>query len=339
MLFSTAYTRLLAHELGLDEAAWAGLLAGTRLPASLLQDSDAFISFHEQTTIIRNALALSTSPGLGLRFGSRLHMIAHGPLGVAASSAPNVGAGLDVMMRYQATRAQFVSLTLHRRPQLTVRLEPHLAMDAVGIFLMEAMVASFRCSTDFLLGQMGVTLAYHFAYPAPNHSALYPRYLQGACTFDQPHTSIQLPDDIIDKRSLFADSELHRQSLQQCQRIDQELKRQQRLSDQIRKRIRQMQFQCSLDDIAEQLNMCPRTLIRRLKKEETAFRDIVEHELQRAATDYLLQSDYTVEAIGRLLGYRQPANFRRAFQRWQGMSPSEYRLAQNHPVSVKAGEN
>lgn len=328
MLFSTAYTRLLAHELGLEEHDWGGLLADTQVPVSLLQDSEAFLSLHEQKVIIRNALALSSRPGLGLRLGSKLHLIAHGPLGVAASSAPNVGAGLDVMLRFQSTRAQFVTLSLHRKPGLSVRLAPHLALDPVGIFLMEAMVASFRCSTDFLLGETGLLQRYCFGFPAPAHADLYGQYLQGECEFDQPHTEIPLPHDILHKRSLFADSELHRQSLQHCQRIEQELKQQQCLGDQIRKRIRQQQFQCRLEDIAEQFNMCPRTLIRRLKREDTSFRDILDQELKAAATEHLQYSNFSVETIAGLLGYQQPVNFRRAFQRWFGMSPSEYRQQQ-----------
>lgn len=330
MLFSTAYTRLLAHELGMDEQAWPQLLTDTQLPLALLQDSEAFISLREQKTIIRNALQLARAPGLGLQLGSKLHLIAHGPLGIAASTAPDVGAGLDVMMRFQSTRAQFVTLTLLQQPQLRVRLVPHLGMDPVGIFLMEAMAASFRYATDFLLGQNGLLQHYAFAFPAPDHAHLYAEYLQGECHFSQPHTEIILPPDILHKRSLFSDAELHRHSLQQCQRIEQELKQQQRLSDQIRKRIRQNQFQCALDDIAEQFNMCPRTLIRRLKREGTSFRDLMEQEQKAAATDYLQHSDYTVETIANLLGYQQAVNFRRAFQRWFGMLPSEYRHTLKH---------
>lgn len=325
MLFSTAYSRLLAHELGLEEGHWPHLLAGTSLSPALLRDGDAFISLPEQKKIIANALDMATAPGLGLRLGSKLHLIAHGPLGIAASSAPNVGAGLDVMMRFQTTRAQFVTLVLQRQPQLHVRLIPHLDMDPVGIFLMEAMAASFRCSTDFLLGQSGMLQEYAFAFPAPRHAELYADFLQGECRFDQPQTAIRLPAGILDKRSLFADAELHRQALQQCQRIEQELKQQQCLADQIRKRIRQQQFRCSLEDMAEQFNMCPRTLIRRLKKEDTAFRDILEQELQAAAREYLRDSTLPVDTIAQLLGYQQTVNFRRACQRWFAQSPSQFR--------------
>lgn len=325
MLFSTAYSRLLAHELGLEELDWPHLLTGTALSPGLLRDGDAFISLPEQKRIIANALVMAPEPGLGLRLGSKLHLIAHGPLGVAASSAPDIEAGLDVMMRFQATRAQFVTLALLRQPQLHMRLIPHLQMDEVGIFLMEAMAASVRCATESLLGQSGVLKRFEFSYPPPPHAAIYAQTLMAECHFNRPHIAIPFPADLLQKRSLFADPELHRQSLQQCLRIEQEIKQQQCLSDQIRKRIRQQQFRCTLEDIAGQFNMCPRTLIRRLKRENTAFRDIFEQELQSATVEYLQDASLPVDAVAQLLGYQQTVNFRRACQRWFAMTPSELR--------------
>lgn len=326
MLFSAAYTRMLAHELALDEANWSRLLTGTSLPVAALTGNDSFISLRDQQTIIRNALDLSGQPGLGLRLGSRLHMIAHGPLGVAASSAPSVAAGFDVMVRFQAIRAQFATVLLHQSASgLHLRLTPHVELDPVGLFLIEALTASFRCSVDFILGQAPCTSRYAFEYPAPAHADLYCEVLKGECHFSQPCTEILLPPDMLQRRSLFADNELHRQSLQQCQMIEQDLKRNQRLADQIRKRIRQDQYNCSLEAMAEQFNVCPRTLIRRLKQEETSFSQIMEQELQSAAREYLRNPALSIDSISLLLGYGNTVNFRRAFQRWFGMPPGEYR--------------
>lgn len=326
MLFSAAYSRLLAHELALDEKDWGRLLEGTSLPATALGSNEHFISLQDQQRIIRNALAISTQPGLGLRLGSKLHLIAHGPLGVAASSAPSVAAGFDVLIRFQGIRAQFATVLMHPSATgLHVRLTPHVELDPVGLFLIEALTASFRCSVEFILGQARCNTRYAFEYPAPGHADLYDELLQGECLFNQPHTEIVLPADMLQRRSLFADDELHRQSLLQCQMIEQDLKRNLRLADQIRKRIRQDRYNCSLESMAEQFNVCPRTLIRKLKQEDTSFSQIMEQELQAAAVEHLRDASLTVDAVSTLLGYQNVVNFRRAFQRWFGVPPGEYR--------------
>jgi len=45
------------------------------------------------------------------------------------------------------------------------------------------------------------------------------------------------------------------------------------------------------------------------------------------ASEHLQRGQLTVQEVAYLLGYTDLANFRRAFRRWQGMSPSDYRAA------------
>lgn len=52
----------------------------------------------------------------------------------------------------------------------------------------------------------------------------------------------------------------------------------------------------------------------------------VEHPLEALRPgQYLRETDYSVEAIAEELGYRDTANFRRAFRKSEGCSPIEYR--------------
>jgi AraC family transcriptional regulator len=43
----------------------------------------------------------------------------------------------------------------------------------------------------------------------------------------------------------------------------------------------------------------------------------------------LTQTDATAAEIGNVVGYSDPSHFARAFRRFTGMSPGEYRLAQD----------
>ncbi|MEC8429311.1 MAG: helix-turn-helix transcriptional regulator, partial [Pseudomonadota bacterium] len=80
-----------------------------------------------------------------------------------------------------------------------------------------------------------------------------------------------------------------------------------------------------LGELAERMHVTSRTLIRRLKRDGTTYKQILEQLRRRYATELLLRTDLTAAAISELLGYGEPANFGRAFRRWYGTSPNQWR--------------
>lgn len=79
--------------------------------------------------------------------------------------------------------------------------------------------------------------------------------------------------------------------------------------------------------LAIALNMSERTLARRLADQGYTFTGLVEEVRIHLARDYLRQSRFTVTDVAFLLGFSDQSNFARAFKRWTGLSPSEFRLA------------
>lgn len=79
------------------------------------------------------------------------------------------------------------------------------------------------------------------------------------------------------------------------------------------------------EKIARQLNMSPRTLQSRLARLHTSFQAILDQTRQELANNYLKSSKTSIIEIAYLLGFEGPSSFTRAFKRWQGVSPSEYR--------------
>jgi len=78
--------------------------------------------------------------------------------------------------------------------------------------------------------------------------------------------------------------------------------------------------------VAGRLNMSERSLRRKLNAESVSFRTLFEEVRDLLATEYLAKTDLTVAEIAHLLSYSETVNFRRAFMRWNGITPSEYRL-------------
>lgn len=81
----------------------------------------------------------------------------------------------------------------------------------------------------------------------------------------------------------------------------------------------------SIDLAAEIAGMSVRSFQRRLRMESLTYTRMVEQVRFDAAIDYLQNPNAKIIEIALELGYQDPANFTRAFKRWTGISPNEYR--------------
>jgi AraC-like DNA-binding protein len=79
------------------------------------------------------------------------------------------------------------------------------------------------------------------------------------------------------------------------------------------------------DTVASRLYRSTSTLQRQLSAEGTSYRDILETTRRSLAEKYLRDGDYTQAEIAYMVGFSDQSNFARAFKRWTGMSPGQYR--------------
>jgi AraC-like DNA-binding protein len=83
----------------------------------------------------------------------------------------------------------------------------------------------------------------------------------------------------------------------------------------------------SFDKVANQLNMSPSTLRRKLRAENTSFRQLIDELRMNVAIKYLRDTEMTVESISDALGFSEASNFRQAFRRWTKVAPHQLREA------------
>ena len=81
----------------------------------------------------------------------------------------------------------------------------------------------------------------------------------------------------------------------------------------------------SKETIAKKLAVSVRTLHNRLADEGMSYQEILDETRQKLAQQYLRQSQHTVGDVAFLLGFSDFSNFSRAFKRWTGKTPSDYR--------------
>ena len=85
----------------------------------------------------------------------------------------------------------------------------------------------------------------------------------------------------------------------------------------------------SEEDIARDLNMSRRSLQRRLAEVDAGYQSLVDDTRRDMALRYIQDPAKSASDITFLLGYSQQSVFTRAFRRWTGMSPSEYRSSKS----------
>ncbi len=78
-------------------------------------------------------------------------------------------------------------------------------------------------------------------------------------------------------------------------------------------------------EAAQRLGMTARTLQRRLQDEALGFTALVDEARLQLARRYLADESLSISEVSFALGYSEPSAFTRAFKRWSGSAPAEYR--------------
>ena len=168
-----------------------------------------------------------------------------------------------------------------------------------------------------------------FRYSRPPHWACYKTAFSGPVTFNCEHNEVFLPARLLDTPVKTANRSEHVVFHQQCEEMLRGLKSVEKTTTAVRQ-----QLMASAGDfldiaqVAERLHVSERTLRRRLESESTSFRTTFDEVRDLLARKYLAGTDLTVAEIAHLLDYSETVNFRRAFVRWNGVTPSQWRQQQ-----------
>lgn len=82
---------------------------------------------------------------------------------------------------------------------------------------------------------------------------------------------------------------------------------------------------CSIERCAEKIGMSVRTLQSRLSEEGAKFSELVEAQRETLAKAHLAEGRLSLDEIADRLGYGEQTSFGRAFKRWTGMTPQQFR--------------
>lgn len=85
---------------------------------------------------------------------------------------------------------------------------------------------------------------------------------------------------------------------------------------------------CTIERCARKMDVSVRTLQAKLSDANLSFSELLEEQRVSLAKDYLHQKQHSLDDVAALLGYSEQSSFGRAFKRWTGLTPKQYRQQQ-----------
>ena len=264
---------------------------------------------------------------------SVLHIATHGAIGVAAYTSSTLGEAISTIARYYSIRGQFIDIQLDSTANdIIIKLLLRTECNDVGMFLLEAFLASAQTGIEFITGHPLQEGRLILNYPPPPHAKLYHNCFHQPIQFDGDETALILPITLLNTPSLYADPVAKLHAEQQCEQQFNALQQNPGpLSLRITALLRHHPGRLwTMQEVADVLHLSTRTLMRHLKEEGASYQELQDAELSRQAGIHLQDRRHTTESLATALGYSDTSGFRRAFYRWFGMSLKDYLAA--HPA-------
>lgn len=304
------------------------LLTAAGMPSSLLDAAEARIPEREAQRLVDIALERTGDDALGLRWGERLTIDSFAPVSYLIAHAETLRAGLHSMTQFQSLltdRASYravasgegVSLQCLLRPEQSPRLQRFMAELAVCGFLYIVRGFHPRWWPDRVC----------FEYAAPSYREEYARVFRGAACFEQPSTGIDIASELLDARAFHKDEGLHVALRELAE------KRLERSSQRPSYALRVRQYLVQRSQMADRdmtgaarsLGLSVRSLRRRLTEEGSSYSDVERDAFEVLARRFLVEQTLTIQQTAYALGFRSTTGFHRAFKRFIGMTPKEFR--------------
>lgn len=326
-LVRMAYQGLINLDVDADE-----VLRRCGLDPAQLYKPNLRTHFSAQPLFWHAAVELSGDPCIGLHLGEHMPVYKGQILEYLLLSSTTFGDGLKRVLSYQRliSDAMHGQITESPTPFLTnyfsehQYLTPHLA---------EAMVVSLIRFLRSVSDDKFTPTKIFFTHDAQTNTTEYERVFQCPVEFGDKQFKLYFEPQILSYRSPYAEPELlsmHMQSADQHM----EILEKRDLIHEVRNQVGALleSGDISLEQISKQLNISPRQLRHQLNLAGTSLQRIINHYRKSLSKQLLSQTDESISEIVYLTGFSEPSTFYRAFKRWEGITPIEYRQIHNNNV-------
>jgi AraC-like DNA-binding protein len=325
-----AYVRR-ARAYGLDATQQ---LTALRVDPAALNSPDARVPLATFDAIAVWAMQASRDPQFGLRVVEDVSLQSDDWAMYLLTRSPNLGRALEAIVRFSRLTGDGVELRFTNGPTASLAIEvvdaaqrPQRAVRCT----LQAWCALLARVGRVLIRPSSPPLAVELPFDDREAVGEYQRVFGVVPQFGAAQARVSWSAEALTRPAVAGDAALHKLLERHAQNIVQDLPDVDDLLAQVRGAIVELvsDGEVTLERVAKRLRTSPRTLQRRLHRDDRQFRDVVEDVRKMLALQYLRESTLSVDQTAYLLGFSTSSAFGRAFRRWHGCSPGQHRAAQS----------
>ena len=296
------------------------------LDPALFDNPENSISFIKTGKLL-NLCAKSTGiPHFGLLVGQHAGPDSLGRLSEFAIHSPDAGSALKNMILHLSIhdRGSIPSLST-KDGTATVEYSIYLPLQGGSSQISMIALTNICNVMRALCGDTWSPSQVLFTHAEPEDIHPYASIFDAPIRFNADMNAIIFPEHWLKKRIPGANAAQYHQLVEELTTIES------RAAIDLIEQIRSLLYplvvsgNCTEEHLAQMLSLHPRTLNRRLKERDTTFRRLLAECRYEISKRLLEESDISIIRISAILGYADQSIFTRAFHRWSGVSPKEWR--------------
>jgi len=329
-IYPAAKIAIIVDALAAEGVPLADALQRTFLSPSELRSPTTQVSVNQVIESYRNAIRLSHAPHFAFETGLKAHVSSYGMYGFAILSSMNFRETMQFAVKYHQLATPLVRLQFHEAAGLadwTIDPLPHPAIDArLFRFIVEMQFGVHVSLHRDVMGSGFYPSALEVTFAAPEPEDQYARVLGCRVAFGQPRNRFHFDAAWLHGAPQFGNEITYASVLALCDDLHDRLQNRIGVAGKVRSfLLATLGRNTSLEHVAAHLGVPVRTLRRKLRDEETSFRDLFDQLRAEVAIKYLRDTQMTIDDIAHALGFSETSNFRHAFRRWNHASPHEVR--------------
>ncbi len=304
------------------------LYEAVKLDPTVLLDPDNRIPFAQLVALYEKAAELTGDDNFGLHLGESIHPSAFDVVGYSALNSPTIGAAFKRVSRYHSIWTDGAYFTLESSGDTSsivyryadTSISEH-RQDSEMTLATVATLCRNIASPDF------APSAIEFQHDAPADISEHLRLFRCPVRFSAPSNRFTFASSLLSLPIAKADASLCAVLDRHAEEMLAKYPPRDSLVDQVQSIIAS-EFRGgdpSLERVADQLSLTPRTLQRKLHELGTSHNELLDQMRRQLAMRYLREPEMAICEVAYLLGFSESSSFHRAFKRWTGVTPREFR--------------
>lgn len=292
-----------------------------------LADRDTRVSASATMRALAHLVEILGDPTIGLQAGINVDQGDFDVLEYAARSTSNFGDAIGLMMRYLRVMNDAAEPSIVAEGDLVCwRYRPGFNLvypPATNDFIVASGIAFSRRNCVVYVPPIEVRVMHE----RPSYADAYARYLECPVVFGASHNTVVIHKSRLDQPMQRANPAIATAFEAEAKRAMERLKQRDDLTHRVREHVAThlSRGEVSMQTTARAMAMGIATLRRRLEEEGATYSDIVDDLRKQLAERYLRQTDPSVSEVAFMLGFSDVRAFGRAFKRWYGMAPTDFR--------------